>query len=172
MISHIFTTLSILLPTLLAYPVGETQTASEYCTPQTYTISSFTFTTGVDASLPTVDFEFNPGFISPALVTDPAINGASCSGKGATLDTFPNENECDTGRENLIWDLTQRVDKAEFHIVHQWKCDGRSYMSSTSHKIDPLDCNTAEDGSLSCSSPTNTFVPQNVRQICSAPTCP
>lgn len=116
---------SLLLPAIaLAAPSTLSARQDAACAPTSYTISEFKYTTGASASNPTVHFGFKPTFSNPSIITDASLPGATCDSTGATLDSFPNETECSTGRANLLYGLRARVDKASFQIIHQWKCNG------------------------------------------------
>ncbi|KAF2684379.1 hypothetical protein K458DRAFT_338451 [Lentithecium fluviatile CBS 122367] len=170
----LFSTLTtFLLPAMaLAAPASLSARQDTACAPTSYTITDFKYTTGASSSNPTVHFGFKSVFSNPSIISDPSSGGAACDSTGATLDSFPNETECSTGRANLMYDLRARVDQANFQIIHQWHCNGQTWMSSTPHKITPLACTPGSDGSTTCTSAAQTFAPENVRRICSTPTCP
>ncbi|KAF1960520.1 hypothetical protein CC80DRAFT_488832 [Byssothecium circinans] len=113
--------ITLLLPTLLlAAPLAP---RADDCVPTIYTINEYTFTTGANSTNPAVHFYFIPTYTNPSIITDPSLittGGSSCGANAATLDTFPTESECSTGRANLIWDLRNRVDRAEIQIIHGW----------------------------------------------------
>ncbi|KAF2242915.1 hypothetical protein BU26DRAFT_438005 [Trematosphaeria pertusa] len=164
---------SLLLPAAsLAAPTSLSARQDPACAPTSYAIADFTYTTGPSSSSPHVSFNFQSFFSNPAIINDPSSAGATCDADGESVDAFPMETECSTGRVNLMFDLRAPVDQANFQIIHTWHCNGQTWMSSTPHKIDPVNCDGSDDGATTCTSASGTFAPQNVRQICSTPTCP
>lgn len=121
-----FSTLATFLLSAVALgaPAIGSPRQADPCAPTDYTISEFKYTTGPSASNPTVHFAFKSAFSDPSIIQDPSSTGATCDSTGATLDSFPNETECSTGRGNLLYGLRARVDQANFNIVHQWRCNG------------------------------------------------
>ncbi|KAF2746346.1 hypothetical protein M011DRAFT_459479 [Sporormia fimetaria CBS 119925] len=162
-------TLLLLLPTLaLTSPLHTRQ--SSPCVPTSYTISNYQYTTSASTGA-RILFNFNSAFSNPSIITDPASTGATCDASDPS-GSIPFSNECSTGRRNLMFDLRGPQERAEFQIIHSWRCNGQEWLSSTPHKINPLDCTTDAEGKTTCSSGPNSFAPQNVRRICNTPTCP
>jgi hypothetical protein len=120
-----FSSFTLLLPAIaLAAPTTLSARQDAACTPTSYTISQFKYTTDASSSNPTVHFDFKSTFSNPSVISDASSSGATCDSTGATLDSFPNETTCSTGRTNLLYGLRARVDQASFQITHQWQCNG------------------------------------------------
>lgn len=117
--------IATLLPAfILAAPTQLSARQNPACTPTCYTISDFSYSTGASSTNPHVHFKFQPTFSDLSIMTDLASNGATCDATGSSVDSFPMEAECSTGRANLLFDLRAPVDKVEFQIIHTWQCEG------------------------------------------------
>lgn len=96
----------------------------EACTPESYTISGFNFTSGPNQAQH-VRWNFASTFSDGSIIVDPAMtNGAVCENQSESSDSFPNETVCSTGRDNLLFDLTAPVGQSAYQIIHSWKCNG------------------------------------------------
>ncbi|KAI8938382.1 hypothetical protein NX059_004277 [Plenodomus lindquistii] len=114
------TTLFLLTTTTtLALPSPLLPRADEPCAPTSYTLSSYTLTTSPTSAH--VSFLFTSTFANPSLITDSAINGASCIADGAVI---PNSNECAIEGRKLLFDLRGPQEEAYYQITHTWVCGG------------------------------------------------
>ncbi|RMZ73410.1 hypersensitive response inducing 1 [Pyrenophora seminiperda CCB06] len=136
----------------------------ETCTPVSYTISDYTLTTSPTSGA--VNFTIKSLF-SIGSLNDSVQSGAHCSASGTSV---PNSNECQVANRRLLFDLRGPQDQAYYQITHTWSCNGGTWMSGNAVKIDPLNCYT-EGNNRVCTGGPQTFAPQNVRKICSTPTC-
>ncbi|CAO2652776.1 Nn.00g021870.m01.CDS01 [Neocucurbitaria sp. VM-36] len=163
-----FTTLTtLLLPTaILAAPSSlSARAGDEQCAPTTYTLSDYTLVTS--GSYAYVNFNFKSTFSDSTIIKDVVIGGANCQADGQTI---PNSNECRVEGRKLLFDLRGPQEQAYYQITHTWTCNDATWMSGNAIKVEPLNCNES-DGTRTCSGGPQTFAPQNVRKICSTPTC-
>ncbi|KAK1909786.1 hypothetical protein P3342_007958 [Pyrenophora teres f. teres] len=150
---------------VIAAPATLNVRDDEICTPVSYTISDYTLTTSSTSGI--VDFTFQSAF-SVRTLDDPVQSGAHCGASGVSV---PNSNECQVANRRLLFDLRGPQEQAYYQIMHTWSCNGSTWMSGNAVRIDPLKCHTEGDKRV-CTGGPQTFAPQNVRKICSAPTCP
>ncbi|KAF2002230.1 hypothetical protein P154DRAFT_521061 [Amniculicola lignicola CBS 123094] len=167
----------LLTPTLSTPVTGATgvtaRQQSQPCAPLSYTISNYLYDSKVDGPARLL-FVFKSEFrnTSIGIITDPAQEGSKCEVVSET-ETLPMEGECSTGRGNLMFNIRGRVgqETGDLQIIHDWRCEGQEWLSSTHHKMENLDCTARPDGTQSCFGGPDTFEPENVRRICSTPTC-
>ncbi|KAF2180523.1 hypothetical protein K469DRAFT_714505 [Zopfia rhizophila CBS 207.26] len=178
---HYLTFTALLLPALsFASPLTARQNPA--CTPTSYDITDYVYTETTDTANPDADsahinFSFSSHFVVGAPVVDPAQGSVSCDANSSdgSGGSVPNENECSSGRRNFYFALRGPQERADFQLIHSWQCEGHEWMSSTPHRVDPLNCSDSTEGTVTtrtCTGGPDTFAPQNVRQICSTPTCP
>ncbi|KAL5119431.1 hypothetical protein ACEQ8H_002700 [Pleosporales sp. CAS-2024a] len=137
--------------------------AAQSCAPTVYTLSNFTLSTLPAAS---VTFNFQSTFADSADIDDAVIAGAVCHAEGTSI---PNNNECNVPNRKLLFDLRAAQEEAHYQITHTWVCNGTTWMSGTDVAVNLNTCTTTNNVTV-CKDPQE-FVPQNVRQICSTPTC-
>ncbi|KAF2125146.1 hypothetical protein P153DRAFT_370464 [Dothidotthia symphoricarpi CBS 119687] len=150
--------------TILAAPTAIQARGDEQCTPESYTVSDYTLATSASSAY--VSFNFKSKFANSTAVQDVVMNGANCQADGPQL---PNSNECNVADRKLLFDLRGPQQEGYYQITHTWSCNGKTWMSGNAVRIN-LSC-TENQGTRTCSGQTLTFAPQNVRQICSTPTC-
>ncbi|KAF2275676.1 uncharacterized protein EI97DRAFT_378818 [Westerdykella ornata] len=173
---HPFTLLPLLLPLLLptltlSSPLSPRQ--PNPCIPTSYTITDFHYTSSPSSGAH-IAFTFHSSFPDLSIIDDAAASttGTLCEANSAPGTPIPNSNVCVTGRRNLVFELRGSQERADFQVVHGWRCGGQEWLSSTHRKIDPLSCSLDVAGTLRCTSTQNSFQPENVRRICATPTCP
>lgn len=122
---HTFTLARLLFSTLLfstlclTFPVDTNAEEIDACTPTNYTISNYIYTANPSGT--TLTFNFQSHFQDNSIVTDSASVGATCAASSLTL-ALPNETECSTGRQNLLYDLAGPTGSGTYQIIHTWKC--------------------------------------------------
>ncbi|CAI6337524.1 unnamed protein product [Periconia digitata] len=180
----------LLLPTLLLLlsrtiaspnPINYSrQTPS--CTPSSYTLPTYLYTSTSAYSSdslqnPLLNLTFISSFPDSSSIADSATAGADCIASAVDRDTFPNEIECSTGRENLFIGLQGAIDEVGtgikgFVMIHSWGCDGQTWMSTTPVTIPELHCESGDDEGVQCMTDAPVDIaPQNVRRVCAGPTC-
>jgi hypothetical protein len=159
------TLLAVFASVAMAVPATLIARDDAACTPSSYTVSDYTLTTSLTSG--SVDFTFTSTFSSPDTITDLVQDGAHCSASGPSV---PNSNECEVANRRLLFDLRGPQEQAYYQITHMWSCNGGTWLSGNAVKIDPLACRTEGDKRI-CTGGFMTFAPQNVRKICSTPTC-
>ncbi|KAF2731646.1 hypothetical protein EJ04DRAFT_514411 [Polyplosphaeria fusca] len=162
-LAHILPILTLALP-------SPAEAKADGCIPTAYETSNFRYFTNSSERGASVSYNFKSYFEDPTIIEDASISTALCE-VTAEDGTIPNETVCSTGRSNLLFDLRAPQDKTEYQLIHQWKCNGKTWMSSTPYTPEPLSRNTSEGGMVLYTAPTMNFPPQNARQICSTPTC-
>ncbi|KAF2850534.1 hypothetical protein T440DRAFT_396639 [Plenodomus tracheiphilus IPT5] len=160
----ILTTL-LLSTTTFGLPSPLLPNAEDSCTPTSYTLSAYTLS--ISPTSAQVSFTLRSNFTNTSAIVDSVINGAQCTAAGSVI---PNNNECEVDNRKLLFDLRGPQEEAYYQISHTWACGGSTWMSGTPLKVGPLAC-VDEGTARTCSSDTQTFVPQNVRKICGAPQC-
>ncbi|KAF2113390.1 hypothetical protein BDV96DRAFT_648355 [Lophiotrema nucula] len=164
---HFFAVASLLPALALAAPVVR---QADPCVPTSYTISNYVYTPG-SSSGSGLDFHFQSHFSNSSIIEDPASAGTDCGASSSTA-TLPGENECKTGRNNLYFDIRSQQ-TYDYELIHTWKCNGKTWMSTTHHVVSSVTCSMDdESGTTACAAPTQDFAPENAREICSTPTCP
>ncbi|EUC44003.1 hypothetical protein COCMIDRAFT_99385 [Bipolaris oryzae ATCC 44560] len=150
----------------MASPAALNMRADEACMPISYTISEYSLVTSPTSG--SVHFTFQSAFAPGATIDDSVQDGAQCS---ASDTSVPNSNECQVSNRRLLFDLRGPQEQAYYQITHTWSCNGGTWLSGTPVRIDPLTCHTEGDERTCIGGPL-TIAPQNVRRICSTPTCP
>jgi hypothetical protein len=157
-ISALFTSVGLAAPTLSVR-------TDEDCTPSAYHISGYELV--ISPGSASVNFNFQSEFADVGGIEDSVQNGAHCTAIG---NTIPNSNECEVANRRLLFDLRGPQDQAYYQVTHTWTCNGATWMSGNAVRVEPLDCRV-EGNDRICTGGPLTFAPQNVRRICSTPTC-
>jgi hypothetical protein len=115
---------STILPLMALAAPASLSVRQDECTPKLYDLGDFDYSNGPSGSNVTLFFGFQSSFKDPSIINDPAVGRVTCSAKAPSVDSFPNEVECSSGRANLMFDLRAPVNKFNYQIIHTWQCNG------------------------------------------------